>query len=283
MTAHAAATEFPTRRATRWRHVALLLAVGLLLACTGGVPRATAAEAAYAPVEKAGPRLSVPAAELRRSLVCTDLKKSKQRPVLLVPATTADPHEQHAWNYMRLFDRLAQPYCTVTLPKFALEDMQISGEYVVSAIRTMHKASGRKIVLLGGSQGGSLPRWALRFWPDTRPMVAEQIALAPTNHGSPSAVLLGPPGAWAPSIWQQMYGSAFIAALNSTHETFRGIDYTVIYSQQDAEVPFFLHRWPAEAVASPTSPSRTCAPSTSPTTSRWSPTTPSPTPSPSTP
>jgi len=37
----------------------------------------------------------------------------------------------------------------------------------------------------------------------------------------------------APAIWQQRTNSAFIAALNSYQETFPGISYTEIYSQND--------------------------------------------------
>lgn len=225
----------------RRRMAALPVAVALLLGFGGGLPHAAAVEGYYAPVDKPGPRLSVPVEDLRRSLECTEnLRQAKQEPVLLVPATAFEPKEQHGWNYMRQFDQLGRPYCTVTTPKFALEDLQISGEYVVHAIRTMYRESGRRIALLGASQGGVLPRWALRFWPDTRAMVADHIGLAPTNRGTPMGLPLGPPGAWSPGVWQQMYGSAWMTALNTGQETFPGIDYTEIYSHADEAVPFFL-------------------------------------------
>lgn len=63
-------------------------------------------------------------------------------------------------------------------------DIQVTGEYVVHAIRTVHQLSGRQTDVLGFSQGGMLPRWALRFWPDTRPMVNAFVALDPSNHGT---------------------------------------------------------------------------------------------------
>ena len=30
-----------------------------------------------------------------------------------------------------------------------------------------------------------IPRWALRFWPDTRVMVDHVVGLSPSNHGTP--------------------------------------------------------------------------------------------------
>lgn len=224
------------------------LAAALALAVSGAAfgvgpvaANATEPEISYAPVNAPGPALTVPAGDLRRALECTgELAGAKQAPVLLVSGTGVTPQEQYGWNYMRKFQEVGRPFCALTTPRFALEDLQISGEYVVHAIRWMHREAGRKITILGGSQGGSLPRWALRFWPDTRAMVSDVIGMSPTSRGTPSAVFLGPPGAWTPAVWQQMFGSQFMAALNSGQETFPGIDYTVTYSHDDLEVPFFL-------------------------------------------
>jgi triacylglycerol esterase/lipase EstA (alpha/beta hydrolase family) len=197
------------------------------------VPPATGAAFTYAPVDRSGPALSVPAATLAESLNCTgDLAGAGRAAVLLVPGTWVLPREQYGWNYMRAFDALGWPYCTVTTPKHAMEDMQISAEYVVYAIRTMYQRAGRGIAILGGSQGGSLPRWALRFWPDTRSMVEEHVGLAPTNHGGQGISTLCIPNC-APALWQQLYQSNFVRALNSGQETFPGISYTEIYSHQD--------------------------------------------------
>lgn len=156
--------------------------------------------------------------------------------MLLVPATAQTPTGQYGWNYMRFFAAQDRPYCGVATPKNAMGDLQISAEYVVHAIRAMHAASGRRIVLMGGSQGGVLPRWALRFWPDTRAMVAEHIGLAPANHGGDNVrPLLCTPDC-SPGLWQQITGSKWMTALNSGQETFPGIDYTEIYTRYDVVV-----------------------------------------------
>src|SRR3954454_8080469 len=114
-------------------------------------------------------------------------------------------------------------------------DTQVAGEYVVYALRTMARESGRKVDVLGFSQGGMLPRWALRFWPDTRALTGDVVGLDPSNHGTlDSAVLCQ--ASCPPAYWQQETESNFGAALNSSAETFAGIDYTVVYSRTDEVV-----------------------------------------------
>jgi triacylglycerol esterase/lipase EstA (alpha/beta hydrolase family) len=221
--------------------MALLLASALPVTPVGaadGTPFGAARGEAltYAPVDRPGPELRVPAAVLAQSLSCTgDLTGSDRAPVLLVPGTWMSPREHYGWNYMRAFDALGWPYCAVTTPKHAMEDMQLSAEYVVYAIRSMYHRAGRPIAILGGSQGGTLPRWALRFWPDTRQLVEEHIGLAPPNHGGQGVVTLCTPDC-APALWQLLYQSEFMRALNSGQETFPGISYTEIYSHQDQTV-----------------------------------------------
>jgi len=204
-----------------------------LLASVLPVTPLGAADGTYAAVDRPGPALSVPAAVLAQSLSCTgDLAGADRAPVLLVPATWVSPGEHYGWNYIRAFDALGWPYCEVTTPKYAMEDMQISAEYVVYAIRTMYEQAGRPIAILGGSQGGTLPRWALRFWPDIRQMVEEHVGLAPPNHGALGPVIFCTPDC-APALWQLRYDSNFMQALNSGQETFPGISYTEIYTHQD--------------------------------------------------
>src|SRR4051794_24288823 len=77
-----------------------------------------------------------------------------------------------------------------------------------------------------------LPRWALRFWPDTRSLVGDVVGLDPSNHGTLDAVAACQ-GSCPPADAQQATGSRFLEALNSRTETFAGIDYTVIYTRTD--------------------------------------------------
>ncbi|MGA9371398.1 MAG: hypothetical protein WBV53_06085 [Solirubrobacterales bacterium] len=190
----------------------------------------------YAPPDQPGPALSVPRAALEASLTCAgNLSSGARGPVLLVPGTAYSPKSDFSWNWEPALHKLGIPWCVVALPGNGMGDVQTAAEYVVNGIRTMYAQAGRRISVIGHSQGGMLPRWAFRFWPDTRKMVDDEIGLSPSNHGTLDADVVCIPGC-APSFWQQADRSAFIKALNSYAETFPGISYTVAYTRLDEVV-----------------------------------------------
>jgi hypothetical protein len=192
----------------------------------------------YAPLNRPGPALSVPAAKLRAALTCHGtLRGSRKEPVLLSPATGVTAKQNYSWNYERAFTAQHRPWCAVTMPYRTLGDIQIAGEYLVHAIRTMHARAQRRIAVLGHSQGGMSMRWALRFWPDTRSMVDDVIGMAGSNHGTTVRTACVPGRtSCPPAVWQQAATARFIAALNSGAETFRGISYTEIFTHTDEVV-----------------------------------------------
>ena len=155
--------------------------------------------------------------------------------MLLVPGTTLTPSVNFSWNYEKVFTAAGRPWCAVTLPHHAMSDIQVAGEYVVAALRRMHAAAGRRVSVVGFSQGGMVPRWALKWWPDTRAMVDDVIGIDPSNHGTldAQAVCSLP---CAAAFWQQRTGSAFLTALNRGGETFAGISYTQVYTATDEVV-----------------------------------------------
>nr|WP_204262189.1 lipase [Blastococcus saxobsidens] len=209
----------------------------LVVLVGGGTAAATPPKAPatgeFAPVDRPGPRLSVPAEQLAASLSCNgSLHRLQQDPVLLVPGTTLTPEVNFGWNYMRAFDQMGLRWCAVTLPFDATGDIQVAAEHVVSALRTMAKKSGRDVDVVGYSQGGMVPRWALRFWPDTRALVDDVIGLSPSNHGTVVADVACQRDC-TPANHQQASQSAFMRALNSGVETFPGIDYTAAYTWTD--------------------------------------------------
>jgi hypothetical protein len=209
---------------------AALVAVVLFL---GAAPDAQAQGGAFAPLTRPGPPLAVPATKLAAALSCTPgIAGDARDPILLVPGTNLDPSSNYSWNYERAFAALHWPYCTVTLPYHTMGDIQVAGEYVVYALRTVSARARRPVDILGYSQGGMLPRWALRFWPDTRRLVRAYVALDPSNHGTLDANAACQKQC-PPADWQQAAGSHFITALNSYTETFAGIDYTVVFSRTD--------------------------------------------------
>src|SRR5207248_8757615 len=118
------------------RRLALALAVAVAVALA-----APAAQAAYAPLDHPGPPLSVLRATLDASLACggPSLVGARRAPVLLVPGTGATPKENWSWTYEPPLTAQHIPWCAVTLPEHATGDIQIAGEYVVNAIRTMYR------------------------------------------------------------------------------------------------------------------------------------------------
>ena len=129
------------------------------------------------------------------------------------------------------------PVCTVALPDAAMTDNQIIAEYLVSSIRSMSQRSGRTVSVVGVSQGGMLPRWALKWWPDVRSLVGDVVGLSPDNHGisPPLAAVCNVP--CPPTTRQQVPGSRFLAALDGGDETPGRLSYSVISSATDVNVP----------------------------------------------
>ena len=178
-----------------------------------------------------GPAYSVPEKDLAAALQCPKPGAT----VLLVPGTNLEPAPNYDWNYEPALDAAKIPWCAVKLPRFAMGDIQASAEYVVYALRRMSSQAGRRVSVIGFSQGGMIGRWALKWWPDTRGMVDDLIGLAPSNHGTLSAEAVCSTSCPA-AYWQQRADSKFTAALNAGPETFAGIDYTVAFTHNDEVV-----------------------------------------------
>lgn len=200
----------------------------------------------------AEPPLETPQARLDEALVCTPFENPDKPPILLVHGTITAGYEQFEWTYLPLLVERGFDVCFVTYPDRGFNDMQISAEYVVNALRRMHADTGRKVAMIGHSQGATMPRWALKWWPSARDAVDDFVLLAGPNHGTtvsdnnPLNLVpeLGLPGLGIPgALFQFKTDSQFIAALNAGDETPGNIDYTSLYTVFDELVQ------PAQPVA----------------------------------
>ncbi|MES0873994.1 esterase/lipase family protein [Sinimarinibacterium thermocellulolyticum] len=186
------------------------------------------------------PKLETDPALLDAALECTPFANTDKPPVLLVHGTFTHGQEQFNWNYKPLLIERGFDVCTVTYPDRGLGDQQVSAEYIVHALRRIHAESGRKVAMIGHSQGALMPRWALKWWPSARAAVEDFVLLAGPNHGTLVAATDNPLGAMVGStlglpaaFYQFARGSSFIGALNAGDETPGDVDYTNIYTLFD--------------------------------------------------
>jgi triacylglycerol lipase len=209
---------------SRCRVWASALVVGALIAAGAAVP-------GYAAMPAAGPTLLTSKALLDDAVRCP--REPTRKTVLLVHGTSVTAEENWSWNYVKTLPHAGFDVCTVDLPDRELSDIQASAEYVVYAIRKLAQASGRRIAVVGISQGALQPRWALRWWPDIRHLVDDYVSMAGTNHGSLFADAACVTDC-LPSLWQQrVNGANFLAALNKGDETPGDVSYTSVYSLTD--------------------------------------------------
>ncbi len=217
-----------------------LLAAALISACDIYTPEkdeTTNAPGVSSPVILSEPALETPQAMLDAGLDCTAYTHPDKPPVLLVHGTGTYGQEQYNWNYKPLLIARGFDVCTVTYPDRGLGDQQISAEYVVNALRKIRAESGRKVAMIGHSQGAGMPRWALKWWPSAREAVDDFVLQAGPNHGTTVASPGGSNGqnplGQPAGTWQFAPGSNFIATVNAGDETPGDISYTALYTQFD--------------------------------------------------
>ncbi len=215
---------------TRW--IAATTAL-LLCACNGATTPAGTSDAAEPPLE-------TDVATLDAALDCTAFEHPDKPPVLLVHGTFTTGFEQYDWTYKPLLIERGYDVCTVTYPDRGFGDMQISAEYVVYALRKIHHDSGRKVAMIGHSQGVSVPRWAIKWWLSARNAVDDFVLQAGPNHGTDVTLLTATVPALTgglvglPAVFFQFApDSQFMAATNAGDETPGDISYTALYTQFD--------------------------------------------------
>jgi len=185
-----------------------------------------------------GPRLTVPQAELDAAFKCPiDPTNAAVTPTMLVTGTGASGDQAYLIG-QGAFEAYGHPVCLVNFPDFTTADIQISVQYLVYGLRKEFALAHRKVAVIGISQGGLLPRFALTYWPDLRRKVSDVIAAAGTQHGT--NIGIGGCSASAPcppADWQQVKGSHLLRAINSQpDETPGNVSYTTVRSLTDETV-----------------------------------------------
>lgn len=217
--------RLPTSRLVLIAAAAALAAAGLTMAPAGAAP-SVSAPTFDAP---AGPALQTPAATLAAALDCSsDLATTGKTPILLVPGTSVTPEINYSWGYQKVLREQGYAVCAVSLPGGGTGDMQTTVEYVVSAIRSMSETSRKEVSILGHSQGGLLPAWAIRYWPDLASRVDDVVSLDAPYGGSRLADYICDPTHSCPALaWQVTRNSDFTRALRRSPIP-AGVSYTSI-------------------------------------------------------
>src|SRR5262245_15304198 len=185
-----------------------------------------------------GPRLSVPQPDLDAALKCPiDPTNAAVTPVMFVTGTGSTGDQGYLIG-QDAFEAYGHPVCYVNFPDFMTADIQISAQYLVNGLRREYAMAHRKVAVIGISQGGLLPRFALTYWPDLRKKVSDVVAAAGTQHGTSLGVgSCSPTSPCPPADWQQIAGSHLLRALNSQPDETPGkVSYTTVRSLTDETV-----------------------------------------------
>lgn len=185
---------------------------------------------------------SVAADTLAKALTCPRGNPTAAAPpVLLVHGTATTGEQTWGKGYVPALAANGYTPCHVTLPSRAMDDMQVSSEYVAYNIHQLSELSGGlKPAIISHSQGGPVSQWALQFWPSTRNVTRAFVPLAPDFAGIDLKIsdlkevcdLVN----CQSSLWQQSEGSNYYKALHS--RDFRALVPTTSIWSKACDFPF---------------------------------------------
>lgn len=121
----------------------------------------------------------------------------------------------------------------LNVPDHFWGDAQVNSEYVAYAINYIAGISKGQTAILSWSQGGADAQWSFKYWPSTRSVTTDHIAMSPGYHGTLSASVSGLAVPVPPGLNQQDYTSKFVGALRSDGGDSAYVPTTVVYSGTD--------------------------------------------------
>ncbi|KAJ5563755.1 lipase [Penicillium sp. DV-2018c] len=190
---------------------------------------------------------SVPEAKLRAAIQIPDtfsFGRNGRTPVILIPGTAVPAGTTYQFSFGKLGDSIPVDPVWVNIPRTSLYDAQVNSEYVAYAINYISAISGGKsVAIMSWSQGGLNVQWALKYWPSTRKVVQDFIAISPDLHGTVAANVACPALALlvcVPAFYQQAWDSDFVRTLRADGGDSAFVPTTTVYSTFDEIVqPMF--------------------------------------------
>lgn len=163
-----------------------------------------------------------------------------KKPVILVPGTAVPAGSTYYFSFSKLANAAANvDPVWVNIPSASLDDAQVNSEYVAYAINYISGISSSNVTVISWSQGGLDTQWALKYWPSTRDVVEDFIAISPDFHGTVLEYFVCPgfpTFACTPSIWQQGWDAKFISTLRANGGDSAYVPTTTLYSSFDEVV-----------------------------------------------
>ncbi|OOF93689.1 hypothetical protein ASPCADRAFT_132120 [Aspergillus carbonarius ITEM 5010] len=186
---------------------------------------------------------SIPEEALRQAIYVSNFSPSGRngrKPVILVPGTAAPAGTTYYFNFGKLGSAIpAADVVWVNVPDASLGDVQVNAEYIAYAINYISILYQTKVTVISWSQGGLNTQWALKYWPSTRDMVEDFVALSPDFRGTIVSTLACP---WlagticTPALWQQGSDTRFVHTLRGFGGDSAYVPTTTIYSSFDEVV-----------------------------------------------
>lgn len=159
-------------------------------------------------------------------------------PVILFPGTGNTGYQSFSGNLIPLLTGVsyADPVW-VNIPGQLLNDAQSNAEYAAYAVNYISSLTSSNVSMIAWSQGNIDSQWAYKYWPSTRNVTSDHVAISPDYKGTVLADFADLSGLTNdPSVLQQEYFSKFITTLRSDNGDSGYIPTTVLYSSFFDEV-----------------------------------------------
>ncbi|KAK7182305.1 hypothetical protein DPSP01_002392 [Paraphaeosphaeria sporulosa] len=160
-------------------------------------------------------------------------------PVILVPGTATKGGLCYEANLAKLLTKedYADPLW-LNIPGWLLESAPWNSEFVAYAINYIADITSQNVSVIALSQGNLDTQWALTYWPSTRNVVSDYIAVSPDYHGSILLDFLCPKltegiVGCAPAVIQQKYNAKFIEHFRSVGGASAWVPTTTVYTGTD--------------------------------------------------
>ncbi|CAJ2507113.1 Uu.00g082990.m01.CDS01 [Anthostomella pinea] len=187
----------------------------------------------YPKVEACDAPYSVSEASLRAAIyIPNSFTYGRKPPVILFPGTGSTGYVTFIGNFIPLLSNVdyADPVW-VNVPGNLLDDAQVNAEYAAYALNYIAALTCRNVSIIAWSQGNIDTQWAFKYWPSTRNVTSDHVAVSADYKGTIFADFADVTGVTNdPAVLQQEAGSNFIRALRSNGGDSGYVPTTSIYS-----------------------------------------------------